>query len=353
MSSGSQIGGAVGAVVGGVIGFYTGNVAQGVQWGYAIGSAVGGYVDPTRTYGPRLEDASAQTSTVGGVIPFGYGTFTCMGNIIWCDDLIEHVKTERVGKGGGEKQTTYTYTRSYAIGVCEGPISRYMWIKKNGKLVYAADPAALGAAMGWDGEQIADLSASSAEFRQMTTLYFGTDTQMPDPVIEAVEGVGNVAPHRDLAYIVMENEDLTDMQGAVSQYEFCVDAHLPDVYVTSKPYPIMVGETVSVQTRPVGGNLRLILIERDHREALQIGVSANTGELRDSYVRRSLSESLGVAVTPTHGQLKVAQIISELVEANAISISLTGGELRASLIEMNPMREAIEISVTPVGGRLL
>lgn len=259
MSSGSQIGGAVGAVVGGVIGFYTGNPAQGAQWGYAIGSAVGGYVDPTRTYGPRLEDANAQTSTVGGVIPFGYGTFTCMGNIIWCDDLIEHVKTERVGKGGGEKQTTYTYTRSYAIGVCEGPISRYMWIKKNGKLVYAADPAALGAAMGWAGEQIADLSASSAEFRQMTTLYFGTSAQMPDPVIEAVEGVGNVAPFRDLAYIVMENEDLTDMQGAVSQYEFCVFVGAARSY-TTPPYPVYAVESFNSNVRVPDVRLRSIVV---------------------------------------------------------------------------------------------
>lgn len=245
MSSGSQIGGAVGAVVGGIIGFYTGNVAQGVQWGYAIGSAVGGYVDPTRTYGPRLEDASAQTSTVGGVIPFGYGVFTCAGNIIWADALVEHKKTERVGKGGSEKQTTYTYTRSYAIGVCEGVIASYNWIKKNGKLVYAANPASLGAAMGWTGQQIGDLGASSNEFRRMATLYYGTDSQMPDSTIVAVEGVGNVSPFRDLAYIVLENEDLTDMQGAVSQYEFCVIAD-GIAYATSPPYPLLVVDGLNV-----------------------------------------------------------------------------------------------------------
>lgn len=247
MSSGSQIGGAVGAVVGGVIGFYMGNPAQGAQWGYAIGSAVGGYVDPTRTYGPRLEDAAAQTSTVGGVIPFGYGTFTCAGNIIWTDRLIEHVKTERVGKGGSERQTTYTYTRSYAIGVCEGDISNYMWIKKNGKIVYASNPAVLGAAMGWDVPQINDLHSASAEFRQIATMYYGTDTQMPDPVIEAVEGVGNVSPFRDLAYIVLEHEDLTDMQGAVSQYEFCVQAE-GVAYATSPPYALETVDSYGLST---------------------------------------------------------------------------------------------------------
>lgn len=352
MSSGSQIGGAVGAVVGGVIGFYTGNVAQGVQWGYAIGSAVGGYVDPTRSYGPRLEDANAQTSTVGGVIPFGYGTFTCMGNIIWCDDLIEHVKTERVGKGGGEKQTTYTYTRSYAIGVCEGPISRYMWIKKNGKLVYAADPAALGAAMGWAGEQIADLSASSAEFRQMTTLYFGTDTQMPDPVIEAVEGVGNVAPHRDLAYIVMENEDLTDMQGAVSQYEFCVFVGAAKSY-TTPPYPVYVDDGLYVNTRLTRGGIQAWPVDDMGTSLIPLG-----GQIRDVLVYYDIQpEAMGIdGVTPLGGQIRDVVVYYDM-QPEAIGIDgvtpLGGGLQQVVLTYENYDPEALETTITPLGGEIL
>lgn len=240
--SGSQIGGVVGAVAGVVVGVYTGNW-RAVQWGYAIGSAVGGYVDPMKTQGPRLTDAQNQTSTVGGVIPFGYGTYTCAGNIIWTDRLIEHKKTESAGKGSSQKNTTYTYTRSYAIGVSE-TISAYVWIKKNGKLVYAADPAGLGAAMGWTSKEISDLVASSNKFLQMATLYYGTASQMPDSTIVAVEGVGNVSPFRDLAYIVLENEDLTDTQGAVSQYEFCVFRGAAKSY-TTPPYPILDLEAVS------------------------------------------------------------------------------------------------------------
>lgn len=349
MSSGSQIGGAVGAVVGGVIGFYTGNPAQGAQWGYAIGSAVGGYVDPTRTYGPRLEDANAQTSTVGGVIPFGYGTFTCMGNIIWCDDLIEHVKTERVGKGGGEKQTTYTYTRSYAIGVCEGPISRYMWIKKNGKLVYAADPAALGAAMGWAGEQIADLSASSAEFRQMTTLYFGTSTQMPDPVIEAVEGVGNVAPHRDLAYIVMENEDLTDMQGAVSQYEFCVFVGAAKSY-TTPPYPVYVEDSLSAHGSAVGGGYFGVI-----RESIGAAASPVGGSLREVIQRYSTEpESMAAWAAPIGGSIRtILQDYEIPAESVTVYAEPVGGSLKVTLIRYSNYKpEGVAANAQVIGGML-
>lgn len=278
MSNGSQIGG----VIGGVIGAYFGG-AQGAQWGYAIGSAIGGYVDPQRTYGPRLEDASQQTSTVGGVIPFGYGVFTCAGNIIWADRLVEHKKTERVGKGGSEKQTTYTYTRSYAIGVCEGPIHNYLWVKVNGKLVYTSDPAGLAAAMGWSGQMVSDLAASSAEWLQSTTLYTGTDSQMPDSTIVAVEGVGNVSPFRDLAYIVKENEDLTDMQGAVSQHEFCIRATPPEAYLTSRPYPVLQDDAQTLGLAGGTGTLRGLLVGVNIPNEQQVlGLEFNAATLRTS-----------------------------------------------------------------------
>lgn len=255
-TAGQAIGAIGGAIIGGIIGG-----PAGAQFGYAIGSVVGGYVDPTKTSGPRLTDAQNQTSTVGGVIPFGYGTFTCTGNIIWTDRLIEHKKTERVGKGGGQKNTTYTYTRSYAIGICEGNIYGYVWVKKNGKLVYAANPASLGAAMGWTSKQISDLAAASNKFLQMATLYYGTASQMPDSTIVAVEGVGNVSPFRDLAYIVLENEDLTDTQGAVSQYEFCVNATPPEAYLTSKPYAQYLDDSMQLEPVFISSSTRALLIE--------------------------------------------------------------------------------------------
>lgn len=351
MSSGSQIGGAVGAVVGGIIGFYTGNIAAGIQYGYAIGSAVGGYVDPTRTYGPRLEDASQQTSTVGGVIPFGYGVFTCAGNIIWADRLVEHKKTERVGKGGSEKQTTYTYTRSYAIGVCEGPIHGYLWVKVNGKLVYASDPAGLAAAMGWTGQMIGDLVASSNEWLQSTTLYTGTDTQMPDSTIVAVEGVGNVSPFRDLAYIVKENEDLTDMQGAVSQHEFCVRATPPEAYLTSKPYPQITSSAVSIGVRPVAGELREIVVYGRSYDGMAVSVAATGGEMFEVEPPELEADAISLSVAATGGILKPSHFADADSDEMNIAAIPTGGTLKLSpTAEM--AGDNMNIAVTPTGGTL-
>lgn len=233
--SGSQIGG----IVGGAIGFVaSGFNPMGAQVGYAIGSAIGGYVDPVQVKGPQLTDAAQQTSSVGIPLPFGYGTFSTAGNVIWADELKEHVKRQRQGKGGGTKTTTYTYTRSYAIGVCEGPIYGYLIVKRNGKTVYNSDPAA----------PVADKDYST-KWLQRATLYYGDEVQLPDSTIEAVEGAGNVSAFRGLAYIVIENEDLTDLAGAVPQYEFIVNATAPDIFATTPPYRISVSESLSLAPR--------------------------------------------------------------------------------------------------------
>lgn len=219
--SGSTIGG----IVGGAIGFMVGGPI-GAQVGFAIGSAVGAYVDPVQVRGPRLSDSMAQTSTVGGMIPFGYGRYLTGGNIIWCDELKEHIKRQRQGKGGGAKTTTYTYTRSYAVGVCQGEIYGFHWIKRNGKKVYTSDPAATE-----------EEKAYSAKWLQKVSLYLGGESQMPDSTIAAVEGAGNVSPFRGLAYIVVENDDLTDLSGAIPQYEFVVIANSV-AYATTPPYAV-------------------------------------------------------------------------------------------------------------------
>lgn len=197
--SGSQIGGAVGFLVGSFFGA--------PQLGFFLGSTLGGIVDPTKIKGPRLSDAQAQTSQEGIPIPFGYGTFPCAGNVIWAGPLVEHEEEE--GGKGGPVTVTYSYTRSYAIGVCEGPISGIVRIKRNGKLVYDISPTST-------------IRGKSAKFLRRCTIYLGDETQLVDPVIEAEVGANMTSPYRGLAYIVMEDDDLTDSQGAIAQYEFVV-----------------------------------------------------------------------------------------------------------------------------------
>lgn len=339
--SGSEIGGAVGAVAGAFVGIYLGMPAQGAQIGYAIGSSIGGYVDPVRVKGPRLTDAAAQTSNVGVPLPFGYGVFPISGNIIWADELKEHVKRQRQGKGGGTKTTTYTYTRSYAIGICEGPIYGYVQIKRNGKLVYTSDPNA----------PVNDKDYS-AKWLQKVTLYYGDEEQMPDSTIEAVVGAGNVAAFRGLAYIVVENDDLTDLAGAIPQYEFVVNATQPDVFITSKPYPVLSDESVFISASPVSGTLRTIMHRAEYEDNVGISASPITGELRDNTWRRTAQDNVGITAQPISGTLKSAAQVTDFSDDISISASPISGTLKMALIAPETVVDNVSITAQPISGTL-
>lgn len=186
-----------------------------------------GLFGSTLIKGNRITDFAQSTATVGIVIPFGYGRFTSDGNVIWAPmPPVEHRTVTRQGKGG-VKQENFHYTLSYAIAFAKGPIAGYWWIKRNGKVVWTQDPNA----------PIED-HEYAAKWRQRATFYYGTMDQLPDSTIESYEGSGQVSAFRQIAYIVVEDDDVTDGGGAVPTYEACVIAHGRS-YATSPPYPIL------------------------------------------------------------------------------------------------------------------
>lgn len=194
------------SIVGAAVGAYFGNAAL----GYSIGSMVGGYVDPIQVKGPRISDAQQQTAQDGVPIPITYGSVRISGNVIATGKLIEHKKTDD-GKGSGTETTTYYYTRTYAIGICEGPIAAVRRIWRDGKLVYDVSQQ--------DGTANAT-HAANAKFAQHMDLYLGDEVQEPNSALQAIFGEEKVSAHRGLAYIVIRDDDLTDRAGSIPSYEF-------------------------------------------------------------------------------------------------------------------------------------
>lgn len=201
MSSAGQI---VGGVVGAVIGFYAGGPYGAVQ-GAMIGAGVGTFVDPPKgpnMQGPRLQDLSVQTSTYGASIGMVEGTCAVTGNVIWVEgDKLKETsrKSDSGGKGGGSTATeTYTYSATFAVGLVRGPIAgvRRIWIGSD--LIY--DPGS---------DDLASIIASNKAAHGFT-IYLGTDTQQPDPRMQADKGVANTPAYRGLAYIVFYDLDLTN-----------------------------------------------------------------------------------------------------------------------------------------------
>src|SRR5690606_20796445 len=198
--------------------------------------------------GNRLTDFTNTTATVGTTIPWGAGRFVVPGNVIWAAlPPKEQRKLVRQGKGG-VKQETFTYTMSYAVGFSKA-IYGYWWIKRNGKIVYTNDPNA----------PIED-KQYAAKWLQKATLYIGGEDQLPDPTIESYEGMGQIPAHKDIAYIVLEDDDVTNEGGAVPSYEACVIAHGVS-YGTSPPYPVLVEDGFEGSTDVAGAREILFPIE--------------------------------------------------------------------------------------------
>lgn len=218
-------GATIGGVVGGIVGSFFGPL--GAQIGFMLGSAIGGYVDPEviKTSGPKLNDAPVQTARDGIPIPIVWGTHEVRGNLIWAADIVETpVVTRDDGKGGGtvQEHTDWVYTADYAIGICR-PIAGILIVEENNKIVYDARTDAELTAVGYDAAAIQQTRAASAAFLASgVQFYYGDEDQLPDSVIEAYKGVGNVSAYRGLAYMRRQGHDVTAYQGAIPQYRFVV-----------------------------------------------------------------------------------------------------------------------------------
>ncbi|HUD53507.1 baseplate multidomain protein megatron [Parvibaculum sp.] len=192
---------------------FLGATVSGAALGSAIGAGLGAYVDQqlfgstvANSEGPRLSDLQVMSSTEGAPVPRLYGRARIAGQVIWATHYKEHSSTQSSGGkggGGGASVTSYSYTVSFAVALCEGPVTRIGRVWADGKA----------------------MSLEDATWR----LHKGDETQMPDPTIEAVEGAGNAPAYRGIAYVVFDNLPLGDYGNRVPQLSFEVFRSLSDV----------------------------------------------------------------------------------------------------------------------------
>ncbi len=193
----TTLGGAVGGPVGAALGALTGRMIDGAVFGQR-----------TRT-GPRLHELQVQTSSYGTAIPQLFGTIRVAGTVIWATDLRESATTGG-GKGTG-RTTNYSYSASFAVALSARPIVGVRRIWAEGKLLR-------GAGGDWK---------TRTGFR----LYRGDETQLPDPLIESIVGIGNAPAHRGIAYAVFEDLALADFGNRIPSLTFEVEADAAPVPV--------------------------------------------------------------------------------------------------------------------------
>ena len=175
----------------------------------AVFSFLFGGGDTTTKQYQRLGELQRQTAKEAEPRPIVWGRVRPIsGNIMHASkprkEMVEVGRTTVGGKGAPE-QTTVSYQervfRTYAIRICEGPITGVVRVWKNDKLVYDAR------GNDW-GDENNEVFLAYAKF------YLGDWDQMPDPVLEAIWGVGEVPAYRGTCYMRIDDEDVTDFGGA-------------------------------------------------------------------------------------------------------------------------------------------
>lgn len=193
------IGGA-GALVGGLIGG-----PFGASVGWMAGSLIGTMLFPAegqdiRNEGPRLQDKRVSASSYGEAIAICYGTMRVAGNMIWSTGIEEEKNVSESsqggGKGGGGGGTTtttitYSYFASFAMAFAEGTADDLLRVWADGKLIY-------------DKTGTGKITNEGINWR----FYNGSETQLPDALIEADVGADACPAHRGLCYMVIERMPL-------------------------------------------------------------------------------------------------------------------------------------------------
>lgn len=173
-----------------------GQSISGTTLGRTLGGLAGQAIDASLlspVEGPRIKSLQILESRDGAGLPLVYGRMRVGGQVIWASRFKEKRRETAVGKGG-PKYVDYTYSVSFAVALAQGPITRIDRVWANGDAFALRD-------VNW-------------------RLYHGTSDQLPDPLIEAIEGAGQAPAYRDTAYIVFEDLPLDAFGNRLPQLSF-------------------------------------------------------------------------------------------------------------------------------------
>ncbi|WP_342759715.1 glycoside hydrolase TIM-barrel-like domain-containing protein [Paracoccus sp. S3-43] len=304
--------GAAGAAIGGSIGGAILGVSAATIGGF-IGSTIGSVVDswiisslaPTqRIEGARLDTLRITSATEGAVIPRLYGRMRMGGNIIWATDFREETKTttQGGGKGGGGgkvKTTEYLYYASFAVALCEGPITGIGRIWADGKPM--------------------DLSGVTWRW------YPGDEAQTADPFIAAKMGAAGTPAYRGSAYVVFEELALSAYGNRLPQLSFEVFRPLADPDTAE-------GLTRAVTMIPASGEFTYA-----------------TQAIRKTDGGATVPENLNALADSTDmvEALDRLQAMAPAVESVSLVVAWFGDDLRAGSCKVRPGVEVSAKSTTP------
>lgn len=210
---------AAGLALGGSIGGSVLGLPMAVA-GRALGAIAGARIDQ-RLLGAgsaavesgRIDRYRLTSAAEGSDIAQVYGRMRLAGQVIWASKFRESTQvtpaTAASKNAPGTPQTTaFSYSVSFAVALCEGPISRIGRIWADG----------------------VEMAGDDLPMR----VYLGGADQLPDPAISAIEGADSVPAYRGIAYVVFEDLPLADFGNRIPQLTFeVIRADLPAALAAS------------------------------------------------------------------------------------------------------------------------
>ncbi len=194
-AAGAALGGSVGGSFLGLSASVLGRAA-GATLGRVIDARILGAGSPAVETG-RIDRFRLTGASEGAPIADVHGRVRVSGQVIWATRFREDVT---VSGGGGKgapsrpKVKEYSYSVSLAVALCKGEITRVGRIWADGT----------------------EISKTDLNLR----VYPGSEDQLPDPKIEAVEGAGLAPAYRGTAYVVIEDLQLGPFGNRVPQFSF-------------------------------------------------------------------------------------------------------------------------------------
>ncbi|NTF31268.1 baseplate multidomain protein megatron [Rhizobium skierniewicense] len=282
--------------------------AAGALAGSALDSAL---LSSSRTVtGARLSTARIPGADEGAAIARAYGTVRIGGTLIWATRFEENMTRERRGGKSNSSGTTtvetYSYFANLAVGLCEGETAmvRRVWA---------------------DGQEL-DLTGIEMRF------YSGSDTQRPDPLIEAKQGAGNAPAYRGLSYVVFERLPLDSFGNRIPLLQFEVVRPIGKLENQIRAVTVIPGAT-------------------EHGYAT-VAVSERTGAGESRVMNRHTL----TAATDWHASLDELQALCPNLESVALVVAWFGTDMRAGECRVLPgvevasrNRESLRWSVAGVG----
>jgi hypothetical protein len=243
--------GVVGAIIGGVlgaIGTYGFGAPAGAAWGFAIGSAIGGIAgqvfwpekaDINTPPPPQPHETRLQFSSWGMSIPIQYGSGRMAGNIIYMSDIKETiVRYQYRNEGVRYYDMTKTYTATFAIAFCEGPVTGVARIWMNNKIFADfRDPTGPYFPIGYSGLALANAGTSENRFDAYFSIYFGDDDQVFDPYIATLITAAETPSYKNMCYLVFRDFPVGEFSG-VPNLEIEI-AEATEIYADSPGVPVI------------------------------------------------------------------------------------------------------------------